>query len=233
MSRTLAIIPARAGSKGVPGKNVRPLAGVPLVGWAIRVAQLARSVTHVVVSTDGDAIADASRAEGAEVIRRPADLAADEAPTMPVIGHALDVLEGRGEKFDTVVLLEPTSPFRSAAVVDRAVTMLGEGDCAAVVTVTQVERNPYNIFQVDGDRAERFIREPSGTFFQRQTMDHLKRVNGCLYATSVAGVRRGKLVDFPLRVIEMSHEESVNIDSHIDFAVAEILAPKFRSRIDR
>ena len=230
MIRSLVIVPARGGSKGIPGKNLRLLLGVSLVGWTIRAARKAKRIDEVIVSTDSEEIANVARAEGATVVVRPAELAEDTAPTLPVLVHALDVLHASDQ--DCVVLCEPTSPFRSPRVLDQCVEKLSDLDCRSVVTVTQLERNPFNIFRVEGDRAERFIREPTADFFQRQQMQNLKRVNGCAYATRAKTIRTGHLIDYPLRVIELSSLESVNIDDPIDLKLAELIAPQFSEIIN-
>lgn len=229
MSRpqVLAIIPARGGSKGIPRKNLRKLAGTPLVVWAIRAALGAERVTRTVVSTDDDEIASVSRQAGAEVVQRPTELANDTAPTLPVLVHALDALEAdAGFTAAAVVLLEPTSPFRLSRHVDACIEKLFSGDTRSAITVTQVERNPHNVFSVAGDVAKRYVEAPTATYSQRQKIRHLKRLNGCVYATWTENIRAGRIVDDPIKVVEMSPEESVNIDTPLDLAVAEICAER-------
>jgi CMP-N,N'-diacetyllegionaminic acid synthase len=229
--RTLAIIPARGGSKGIARKNLQPIDGVPLVVRAVQTALAATRVDKVVVSTDDDEIAETARNAGAEVLMRPAELAVDETPTIPVMQWVLDALDRAGWQADRVVLLEPTSPFRTGQVVDECVGKLDDPQVNSAVTVTQLERNPYNVFAVDGDRAERFIREPSGVFARRQQFGHLKRVNGCVYVTRASHVREGRLIDLPLRVVEMAAEDSINIDTPLDLDIARLIASR-RGRAD-
>lgn len=221
---TVAIIPARGGSKGVPRKNLREVGGVPLVARAVRVGLAATRIDRVIVTTDDEEIADCARAAGSEVIMRPPALAADDTPTLPVLGFVLDRLDAAGWRADIVVLLEPTSPFRSPAVVDACVAKLDDPQAGSALTVTQLERNPYNIFAVDGDRAERFIRAPDGAFTRRQQFAHLKRVNGCVYAARVGSIRDGRLIVEPVRVVEMSALDSINIDTPIDLELARMIA---------
>lgn len=221
----VAVIPARGGSKGIPRKNLRLVAGKPLVVHAIEVGLAAVRVDKVILSTDDEEIASVGRQAGAEVIMRPSELADDAAPTMPVLNHAMDVLAEQGWKADILVLLEPTSPFRTAAIVDECISKLDDTITASAITVTQIERNPYNIFLVDGDSAKRYIQEPNESFSRRQQFTHLKRLNGCVYVARSELVRTGKLVSEPLRVVEMSAEASINIDTPLDLQVAELLAP--------
>src|SRR5476649_611625 len=110
--RFLGIIPARGGSKGVPGKNILPLAGKPLIVWTIEAAKASGAIDRLVVSTDDEAIAAVARDFGVEVRIRPAALAADDTPTRPVLEHVVKELEGEGEVFDAMVTLQPTSPLR-------------------------------------------------------------------------------------------------------------------------
>ncbi|MDP6952822.1 MAG: acylneuraminate cytidylyltransferase family protein, partial [Alphaproteobacteria bacterium] len=223
----LVIIPARGGSKGIPRKNLRKLAGVPLVVWAIRAALGAKLVTRTVVSTDDDEIAAVCRAAAAEVIIRPPELATDAAPTLPVLVQVLDAVEA-DEEFTpmAVVLLEPTSPFRLSRHVDACIEKLFSANTGSAVTVTQLERNPQFIFSVNGDAAERYIKEPVETFTQRDQFRHLKRLNGCVYATWTENIRAGRLVTEPFKIVEMSPEESVNIDTLLDFTLAELCAER-------
>ena len=122
--RYLAIIPARGGSKGVPGKNIRDIGGKPLIAWSIEQAKAVAAIEHVVVSTDDDAIAAVARQFGAEVpFRRPAELAQDTTPTEPVLTHAVEWYQSNGFVPDAVILLQPTSPWRRpgslAAAIER------------------------------------------------------------------------------------------------------------------
>jgi CMP-N,N'-diacetyllegionaminic acid synthase len=136
---TLAVIPARGGSKGVPLKNLFPLAGTPLIVHTIREARRSRHINRLVVSTDSSAIADVSRRAGAEVVMRPAELATDEAATELALIHALDWLhDADGFAPDLVLTLEPTSPLRTARLIDVCVeTLLADNTADSVVTVTE------------------------------------------------------------------------------------------------
>jgi len=219
--KVLAIVPARGGSKGVPRKNIKPLAGEPLIVHAIRAARGAESITHVIVTTEDDEIAAVAKGAGAEVSMRPKELATDEAPMMPVLNHVLDYMAADGREFDAVVLIDVTSPLLRSDHIDMCVEKLVSGSTQSAVTVTQLERNPDNIFVVDGDDAVRFIESPNASFKSRHEFSHLKRINGCVYATWVRNIRAGKLIVDPVKVVEMRPEESINIDTPLDFAVAE------------
>ena len=142
VSHVLAIVPARGGSKGVPGKNVRVLAGRPLIDYTARAARESGVIDRIVLSTDSDEIADAGRRSGLEVpFMRPASLAADDTPMLPVVRHAIDALSASGWTPDVIVLLQPTSPLRRPSHVRDAVTMLRETKADSVVTVVELPRH--------------------------------------------------------------------------------------------
>lgn len=220
----LAIIPARGGSKGIPRKNLRVVGGVSLLARAVFTGLESRRVDRVVVCTDDEEIAAAGRDAGAEVLMRPPALAADDTPTLPVLQFVVERIEQEGWVVDRVVLLEPTSPFRTPAVVDACIEKLDDPHIQSAATVTQLERNPYNIFAVEGDHAQRFVREPAGAFTRRQQFAHLKRINGCVYVVRSTVLKAGGLLAEPLRVVEMPAEASINIDTPVDLALAELMA---------
>ncbi|MBI5597122.1 MAG: acylneuraminate cytidylyltransferase family protein [Elusimicrobia bacterium] len=144
----LGVIPARGGSKGLPGKNLRPLGGLPLIGWSIRAAQRSARLTRTVVSTDDAAIAEAARACGAEVpFTRPPELATDEASIIAVMQHAVRWFEGEEKRRpDIAVLLQPTSPFRTAEDIDGCLRLMEETGADSVETVLQDPVNPFDRF---------------------------------------------------------------------------------------
>lgn len=136
--RVLAVIPARAGSKGLPRKNLAELDGVPLLGHAVRFAASVPEVSRCVVSTDDNEIAAVARAYGAEVpFRRPADLARDDTPMGPVLQHALAAVEQDAEPFDLLVLLMTTTPVRRAEDLSAAIATLDNSDADGVVSVSE------------------------------------------------------------------------------------------------
>ena len=235
----LAIIPARAGSKGIPGKNLKELFGIPLLSWAIRVAKKSHLIDHIVVTTDGNDIADCAMKENVSVIFRPKELADDKCPTIPVLQHALDEVHNNSSiRYNVVVLLEPTSPFRSSKVIDSCVRKLLKNAYLSVATVVQLERNPHNIFITDNNLSEdteikRLIEPQEGKgFTQRQQMHNLKRINGCVYVTYSEIIQKsGEILSYPIGLIEMTQDESVNIDSLTDFKLAEVLAENFQKNI--
>lgn len=153
MTETLAIIPARGGSKGIPRKNIRSFAGYPLIAWSIAAAKQSKAVTRIIVSTDDEEIADAARQWGAETpFLRPAELAQDNTTDLPVFEHALKWLEeDEGYRPDVVVQLRPTSPIRPKDMVDDAVRILLEHDDADCVRgVVPAGQNPFKMWLFSG-----------------------------------------------------------------------------------
>ena len=223
---TVAVVPARGGSKGIPRKNLCEINGVPLVLHALKIGVAAKRVGIIVLTTDDAEIADIGDSAGVKVIMRSNELSDDMAPTMPVLQHVLEKLKDKDILPDNLVLLEPTSPFRTAEVVDKCIEKLDVSDVASAFTVTQLERNPNNIFSVLGDKVERYIKEPNDIFTRRQQFTHLKRINGCVYVTRCKHIIEGQLIKPPYRVVEMPAERSINIDTEVDMELAKLLAPR-------
>ena len=227
---TLAVIPARGGSKGVPRKNLQAIGGVSLLQRAIRAARDSGVVDVAVTSTDDEEIRGAALAGGADVpFLRPAALATDTTPTVDVVAHAVGEYERlHGVAVATIVLLEPTSPFRDASHVRAAVRRHRDGGYAAVVSVCPLERKPENIFFKQPDGAlERYIKEPRAEFSTRQAMTHLCRLNSAIYVCDRdTFMNKRSFLLQPLGYVEMTHVESVNIDEPLDVALAELIAAR-------
>jgi CMP-N,N'-diacetyllegionaminic acid synthase len=227
--RVLAIVPARAGSKGLPGKNIRPLAGKPLLAWPVAAALGSRHVDRVVVSTDSDKYADIARQYGAEVpALRPPELASDSAPSSGFIVHMLDLLESSGDSFSYVVLLEPTSPLTTAEDVDAALEALAaHRDIAdGLVSVTElVSSHPAFAVRRDADgrigpyAAVDFTRLP-----RRQDIDPLYALDGSVYVSAVDAFRRERSFCHARTLsLVMPHYKAFEVDSLVDFICIEAI----------
>jgi len=223
--RVLGVIPARGGSKGVPGKNLRPLAGRPLLAYTAEAARGSRRLSRVVLSTDDEATAEAGRALGLDVpFLRPADLAADDTPMLPVLVHAADALARSGFVADAVVLLQPTSPLRRAEHIDAAVELLETSGADSVVSVVEVPHqfSPVSVMALDGGRLKPFVPGPLVT--RRQDKPRVFARNGpAVLATRYAVLASGSLYGDDCRPLVMDAETSVDIDSPSDFDYAEFL----------
>lgn len=222
--RVLGVIPARGGSKGVPRKNLKPLGGVPLIGWTIRAAREAKRLTRVIVSTDDAEIAAAAKDLGADVpFVRPADLATDSARAIPVIQHAVEALERAGDaSYDAVLMLQPTTPFRSAADIDGAIEKLESTGADSVISVIDVGgTHPARMKYLEGDR---LIDPPFCEAYENQPRQELKPMylrNGAIYLTRSAVLRGGSFKGRDCRALIMPEERSTNIDTLADFRLAE------------
>lgn len=223
----LAVIPARGGSKGVPAKNLRALGGKPLVAWTIEAALGAPSVSRVILSTDDDAIAAAGSSYGDIVpFRRPADLATDTAPTLPVVQHAVRFVESAGTKVDIVLLLQPTTPMRRSSDIEKGLAKMAETGCDAVVSITDVGGNhPFRMKRlVAGDHLVNFIDQGQEDMRPRQLLPPVYIREGSIYiAKRDLVMRSGALVGGDVRGLVIPPERTVNIDTMADFERAERL----------
>ncbi len=227
--RVLALVPARRGSKGLPLKNVRPLNGKPLLVWPIEAARASRHVDRVVISTDDAGFAELARSAGADApFLRPAELATDMAPSIGFILHALDALEASGDAYDILVMLEPTSPLTEASDVDAALATLIErsADADAIVGVTPlVSAHPAFAVRLDDRGLMRPFSAPSfGQLPRRQDIEPLYALDGSLYVSTVAALRRenGFYHGRTLPYVTPRYK-SFEVDDLVDFICIEAL----------
>jgi CMP-N,N'-diacetyllegionaminic acid synthase len=224
MSLVLGLVPARGGSKGVPGKNVRPLAGRTLLEYTARAARESGVIDRIVLSTDSADIADAGRRAGLEVpFMRPASLAADDTPMVPVIMHALSEIERYGWSPDIIVLLQPTSPLRRPQHVRDAVNALRESTADSVVTVVEVPRHlsPDYVMRIDDGRLQPFLPEGTGITRRQDARPAYSR-DGTVYAFRRSTLERfGGIYGDDCRPLLIDANESLSIDSPADWDAAE------------
>lgn len=220
--KTLYVIPARGGSKGIPHKNIRPLAGIPLIGYAINAARELADDADICVSTDDPEIAAVAESMGLRVpFLRPAELATDKSGTHEVLIHALDFYRSRGIGYDCLVLLQPTSPLRTADDIRRALQLYSP-DIDMVVTVKEAASNPYyNCYEADSDGCLH-ISKGDGHFTRRQDAPKVWEYNGAVYVINVESLRRSPMGAFRKRLMcEMDASRSVDLDTELDWLVAE------------
>ena len=223
--RVLGIIPARGGSKGVPGKNIRLLCGKPLIAWTIQCARACPVISRIVVSTDSKEIAAIARQWGAEVpFLRPPELAQDDTPDLPVCRHALEWLEDReGYRPDVVVWLRPTSPLRQPQDIAAALDLLAATQADGVRSVCRVEHHPAWMFKLEDGFLQPWM-DASAGITRRQDLSALYRLNGAVDAIRREIIPEAKaLFQGRLAGYVMPAERSVDIDCEIDFRVAEAL----------
>ncbi len=222
--RVLALITARGGSKGLPGKNIRPVAGRPLLAWTIEAAKNAKAPDSVALSSDDEAIMTVAREWGCEVpFRRPVALATDEASSIDVVLHALDALPG----FDYVLLLQPTSPLRTAADIDAACALLERSAAPSCVSVTLAEQSPYWMMRLDEQQRMSPVLAPPPGVTRRQDLPPVYVLNGAIYVADCAWLRqRRAFVGEGTVAYVMPAERSLDIDTLTDAGEAErLLAP--------
>jgi CMP-N-acetylneuraminic acid synthetase len=228
--RAFIVIPARGGSKRLPGKNLVLLGGRPLLEYTVQAAVEAQSAGLVVVSTDSDEIAAAARRCGVRVVIRPAALATDAAATIDVARHALLALESTDGSDDSpVVLLQPTSPFRAATHIDEAVNLFYTLGCDTVTSVREVVDHPYWMWQPDGtDISPMFDREKIE--MPRTALPPLFIENGAIYVTRRGLVRQGILYGARVAPYVMNAADSLDIDDELDLRWGEYLLGAGMSR---
>lgn len=221
---TLCLIPARGGSKGIPGKNLAVVGGRPLLDWTVDAAAGAGPAARVVVTTDSDDIAERALAIGAEVpFRRPPELAADDTPGIDPILHAIEALATGGYRPDLVICLQPTSPLRSAQDVRAALALFADDRVEAVVSVSPVRGHPLWMKTVDDEGwLHPFTADPVPP--TRQTLPPVFALNGAIYAArrEVLLRTRGWYTD-RTRSYVMPPERSLDIDTPFDMRVADLL----------
>ena len=222
--RVLAVIPARGGSKGVPGKNIRPLAGRPLIAWTIAAAAHAPELDRVIVSSeDADIIATAKAWGGEAPFVRPAELARDDTPGIAPLLHALDMLEP--ETYDYVVLLQPTSPLRTGADISAALHLCVDSNAPACVSVSAPEHAPWWMFRLDEARCLQALLPKEAIPARRQDMPEVYALNGAVYVAKVPWLRERKTFLTPQTVAYvMPRERALDIDVELDFIIAEAVA---------
>jgi len=226
---------ARGGSKGLPHKNVRPLAGKPLIAWTIEAAQRATALERVIVSTEDEEVAAVSRRCGAEVpFQRPAALARDETPGIDPVLHALEWLRAHGGYAPRwVLLLQPTSPLRSAEDINAAMALALKRKAEAVVGVTPVQHHPYWLKELAADGRLTHCVSPQQATLRRQELPPRYVVNGAVYLgrRDVVTARRSFYTERTFGYV-MPPERSLDIDTAWDFHLAELVL-KERTRHGR
>lgn len=222
--KTLIIIPARGGSKGIPHKNIKLLGGRPLIHYAIDGARSVADDADICVSTDDPNIINVVEGYGLKVpFVRPDYLASDTMGTYEVLLHAMDFYEKQGKQYDVIVLLQPTSPFRRVEDIKGAMSLYNP-NIDMVVTVKEASSNPYyNSFEEDENGFLR-ISKGNGSFVRRQDAPKAWEYNGAVYAINPMSLKEKRLSEFTrVAKFEMDNLHSVDLDTMFDWKVAELL----------
>ncbi len=217
----LAIVVARGGSKGVPGKNIRLVGGKPLLAWTIEGAQQSKVLDRVILSCDDDGIIEVARQYGLEVpFVRPKEFAKDESPVSEAIIHALDNISG----YDYVVLLQPTSPLRTAEDIDECLKVCVDSLATSAISVSQPEESPYWMLTKDAEGWLRPLLSGTHTTARRQDVPEVLLPNGAIYVAEVDYYREHKTFVGDKTVgYEMQRETVLDIDTEKDFLLFETI----------
>lgn len=225
--KVVALICARGGSKGLPGKNIRPLAGIPLISWAIKHAHSVERIDRVLVSTDSDEIADVAREAGAEVpFIRPAELAMDNSPEWLVWRHTLNYLkETDGAYPDALMVVPATAPLRIVEDLERCLNEFEKGDADVIITVTDAHRSPYfNMVKVQDDGQVGLVISPDDAVFRRQDAPIVYDVTTVAYVAKPSFViNKNSVFEGRVSYVHIPAERALDIDTLLDFRVAECL----------
>lgn len=221
--KIVCIIPARGGSKGLPGKNIKMFLDMPLIAHTIEQAKISGLIDRVIVSTDDKKIANISKKYGAEVpFVRPKFLAQDKSSTMDVLLHAIEWLKKDDYSFDILVLLHATAPMRSVKDINNSIKLLFNKKVSNVFSVTKAHRNPYfNMVEVNQGRVKLVKR---GRFTSRQEAPKVYDMNASIYVWWKDVFKNKKKIFLRnSRVYVMPKERSIDIDDELDFRIAEFL----------
>lgn len=231
----VAILCARGGSKAVPGKNIKMLAGRPLIEWTILQARNSGLFDHLVVSSDDPDILQAAAKAGATyLVERPETLATDTISVLPAIEHALTTLETNlNQKVDSFVLLQPTSPTREVGDIIGAVTQFDSAKCTSVITGSKARSSPYfSLVEQNSDGTVMLCKTTTPPIVRRQDAPTCFDMNGSIYVVDRARFAKDLQMIWPdTQLFEMNEENSVDIDTPLDFKIADLIMMDRKSRI--
>lgn len=225
--RILAVIPARGGSKRLPGKNLIELNGKPLIAWSIEAARNSKYIESddIIVTTDSKEIATVAKQYGAHVpFMRPKNLSSDGASSTDVVIHTIEFLKSKGREYDYVILLQPTSPLRDAKEIDNAIELLYEKEADAIISVCPTEHSPLWANTLPQDLSMHLF-VPKQSQKRSQELSTFYRLNGAIYLVDVLQLLQKKtfFLDNSIYAYIMSNEKSVDIDTKLDLLYAKAI----------
>ncbi len=230
---TLAVITARGGSKGIPKKNIKELGGTPLIAWTIEAVKGAHYLTECIVSTDDTAIADVCRHFGARVpFMRPPALATDSATSISVVQHALTWMkENEGKEFDYLMILQPTSPFRTTDDIDASIKMIVDTGADSVMGMKKlVDFSAAKLKRIDEDgHILPWLEEEGSISKSRNELPPVYKRNCAIYLTKTSLIMTGDMFGGDSRAYVMPEERSIDINTPCDFALAEVIATQVKT----
>jgi CMP-N,N'-diacetyllegionaminic acid synthase len=221
----VAVIPARGGSKRLPGKNLLPLAGKPLICHSIDAARGCKFVGDVYVSTEDGKIAETASKAGAKVIDRPSSLAGDEATSRDVVLHALDVLDEAGCEYELFALLQPTSPLRTASHLSECIASFLGGNYGCGISICESEHHPSKMLVLDSNGTLKPLTRADELERPQQSLPKVYRQNGAIYLMRKRDFRERAQGFYlpPAMPFVMQQEDSIDIDTALDFELASVL----------
>ena len=219
----VSLITARGGSKGIPRKNIKLLNNKPLIAYSIEESVASNTISKTYVTTEDREISEISKQYGAEIIKRPDELAQDDSSSVDVAIHALDYLSECGIEIDFFVLLQPTSPLRTKEDIDNAIDLFIKNDCGAVISVCELDHSSMMSFKVE----DNFLSPSCGEQFiniRRQELPTFYCQNGAIYITTPESIRKYRTF-IPEKTIPyvMPEERSVDVDTELDLKFIEFL----------
>lgn len=222
--RVLAMIPARGGSKGIPRKNIKSLAGKPLIAWTIEAARASRYIDRLILSSDDDEIMAVAREYGCEVpFVRPPELARDETAGIEPVLHAMTMLPG----FDYLIMLQPTSPLRTSEDIDAIIELCHQHGAASAVSVTEADHSPYWMYRTDTEGRLQPLLDQADRPARRQDLPDIYILNGALYIATCQELYTSRtFVNNRTVAYIMPRERSLDIDTPLDLTLCELLLQK-------
>ena len=219
----MGIIPARGGSKGIPRKNIKLLAGKPLIHYTITEAKKSKYLSYIVVSTEDVEITNLVEKYGVDVVKRPDELSTDDTPTAHVVQHVIKYLQEKENKnFNIIVVLQPTSPLRLVSDIDDAIEMFMKKKCDSVVSVSQVQHPPHWMYTIERDILVPIIKGKN--ILRRQDALKIYQLNGAVFVTSKEHLLKNNLIfSGEIKPYIMPIERSIDIDSPLDLKLAELI----------
>lgn len=216
----LAIIPARGGSKGVPRKNIKNLAGKPLIVWTIEAAKKSKYIDRLILSSEDDEIIGVAQKYGCEVpFKRPDELSQDDTPSIAPILHVIEQIKD----YDYILLLQPTSPLRTVEDIDGAIEYLFEKKATSCVSVVEAEQSPYWMYNIVDEKLEKIISQEN-IVARRQELPLAYMLNGAIYLICTKELVENKsFINQNTIAYKMSREHSLDIDTQMDFSICELL----------
>ncbi len=221
----LAIIPARGGSKRLKNKNILPLQGIPLISHTIQSAKDSKYIDEIVVTTDSKEILNISKRENISTIKRPEKLAKDNSTTFDAVKHTINKYKKINKSFDYIILLQPTSPLRTSKDINKSIKLLFKQNADAVVSIAEPSHSPLWSFKAKKNKKLDNIFKEKNKFKRSQDLDTYYSLNGAIYICKTSLLLKNKsfLLNNNIYGYEMCQKNSIDIDTIIDFKLAEII----------